>query len=83
MRPIAPSVIWAIDFDEGKGQILSPETIGCTAEHGNFRWLHLSLADQLTRSWIADQEMVPEDLRELLLGPEQHQRAQVEGEWVG
>ncbi len=45
MTTIAPSVIWAIDFDEGRGRTLAPDTIGCTAEHGTFRWLHLSLSD--------------------------------------
>jgi Mg2+ and Co2+ transporter CorA len=83
MSLIAPSVIWAIDFEEGKGLICPAETIGCTADRGSFRWLHLSLADQVTRGWIAQQDMLPEDLRELLLGPEQHQRAQVDGQWLG
>lgn len=83
MSLIAPSVIWAVDFEDGKGHVCPAGTIGCMAERGTFRWLHLSLADQVTRGWIAQQEILPEELRELLLGPEQHQRAQADGDWVG
>jgi zinc transporter len=83
MPAIAPSVIWAIDFDEGRAHFCAEGTIGCDPENGNFRWLHLSLADQVTRGWIRDAAALPEDMRELLLGPEQHQRAQVSDGWLG
>ena len=61
MSLIAPSVIWAIDFEDGRGHVCPAGTIGCMAERGTFRWLHLSLADQVTRGWIAQQEMLPEE----------------------
>ena len=83
MPTIAPSVIWGIDFDEGKPRFCAEGTIGCEPDSGSFRWLHLSLADQVTRRWIESAEQLPEDMRDLLLGPEQHQRAQVNGGWLG
>jgi len=83
MPTIAPSVIWAIDFEDGRPHFCAEGTIGCGPDRGNFRWLHLSLADQVTRSWIRDAADLPEDMRNLLLGPEQHQRAQVNGVWLG
>jgi len=83
MSLIAPTVIWAIDFEDGRGHICPPDRIGCAPERGNFRWLHLSLADQVVRGWIGGQERLPQGLRALLLDPEQHQRAEVDGDWLG
>jgi zinc transporter len=83
MPTIKPSVIWAIDFEEGHPHFCAEGSIGCEPDRGNFRWLHLSLADQVTRGWIRDAASLPEDMRDLLLGPEQHQRAQVSNGWVG
>ncbi len=77
MPTIKPSVIWAIDFEEGVPRFCAEGTIGCEPDSGNFRWLHLSLADQVTRGWIHDAASLPKDMRDLLLGPEQHHRAQV------
>jgi len=83
MPTIAPSVIWCIDFEEGRPHFCAEGTIGCVPEQGDFRWLHLSLADKLTRRWIEEASDLPEDMRRLLLGPEQHQRAQISDGWLG
>lgn len=80
---IGPSVIWTIDFDRGCPCICPPATLGCQAETGDFRWLHLDLVDQLTRSWIDKAEQIPGAMRALLLGSEQHQRFQVADGWLG
>jgi zinc transporter len=80
---IAPSVIWAMDFAQGQAAICPDGTIGCAAERGDFRWLHLSLADQPTRNWIRGATEMPEDLRALLLDTEEHQRALVVDGWIG
>jgi Mg2+ and Co2+ transporter CorA len=74
---IAPSVIWMIDFDQGKAAACPDGTIGCAAERGDFRWLHLSLADQPTRNWIRSESGLPDDIQALLLGTEEHQRSLV------
>ncbi|MGF7170711.1 hypothetical protein FHS91_002397 [Sphingobium xanthum] len=34
MSLIAPSVIWAIDFGDGRGHVCPAGTIGCLAERG-------------------------------------------------
>lgn len=52
------------------------------AASGAFRWLHLNLADITTRRWIESAPMLPEPVRELLLAPDTHQRALVDGECV-
>ena len=83
MPAIKPSVIWAIDFEDGRPHFCAEGTIGCEPDSGNFRWLHLSLADQVTRGWIRSALALPEDMRDLLLGPELHQRAQVSDGWLG
>lgn len=83
MPTIKPSVIWAIDFEEGRPHFCADGTIGCEPESGSFRWLHLSLADEVTRGWIDKAMDLPEDMRRLLLGPEQHQRSQVSDGWLG
>jgi zinc transporter len=83
MPAIAPSVIWAIDFEDGRPHFCAEGTIGCAPDSGNFRWLHLSLADEVTRRWIDSASSLPEDMRDLLLGPEQHQRSQVSDGWLG
>jgi len=80
---IEPSVIWTIDFDRGQASICPPDTIGCRAETGDFRWLHLDLVDQVTRSWIAGAEGIPDEMRALLLGTEHHQRFQVADGYLG
>ncbi len=74
---IAPSVIWMLDFEQGAAVACPDGTIGCTAERGDFRWLHLSLADQPTRNWIRSGAGLPDDVTELLLGTEEHQRSLV------
>lgn len=80
---ITPSVIWAIDFAGGLAHSCPDGTIGCTAERGEFRWLHLSLADQPTRNWIRTADSLPEELRALLLDNDGHQRALVTNGWIG
>lgn len=79
-----PAIIWALDFNDGKASP-SPEDepIACAPGRGDFRWLHLNLADEWTRRWIDASEELPEPLREMLLSREGHQRAVVEGGYVG
>jgi len=49
-----PAIIWALDFDEGRAVPCAEDgPIRCAPARGNFRWLHLNLADQWTREWIA------------------------------
>lgn len=77
---MGPGLIWGIDFtDEGTLPVQR-----CEAEPaGRFRWLHLNLADHGTRSFIERAEQLPASVRELLLSPDQHQRALVDGDTVG
>jgi Mg2+ and Co2+ transporter CorA len=49
---------------------------------GRLRWFHVNLADQSSCRWIADLSCLPEAVRDLLLSPEGHQRALVEGGFV-
>jgi Mg2+ and Co2+ transporter CorA len=70
---VAPTAIWAFDFIDGAA---IPVTDFRTPGAG-FRWLHFSLADQRSRSWIASADL-PTDARELLLSNDDHQRALIE-----
>ena len=56
----------------------------CEVDAGaGFRWLHLNLASQPSKDWIAAQAELPGAVRELLLSPDTHQRALVDGGVVG
>jgi len=77
---LAPGLIWGVDLDADGEHVVeqcdSPAT-------GAFRWLHMNLADHGTRTWIEQASIFPAAVRELLLAPDTHQRALVDGEAVG
>jgi len=82
---VGPGLIWGRAFGpEGAHDIDECDAPpgGAEAEPG-FRWLHLNLAQQGTRDWIEHAGELPPGLRELLLSPDMHQRAVVEGGCVG
>ncbi|ATE66471.1 magnesium transporter CorA [Rhizorhabdus dicambivorans] len=74
-----PGLIWAFDLGDHGARAI--ET--CDAETSGFRWLHLSLAHQGSASWISRLEALPEDVREMMVASDSHQRAIVEGGAVG
>lgn len=79
-----PSIIWALDFASGRAApCRNEDELSCAPGDGDFRWLHLNLADQWTRNWIQASDALPRPLREMLLSSERHQRALVEGGYVG
>ena len=77
---MGPGLIWGLDFTPEGSQ---PVQICDSVPAGNFRWLHLNLADHGTRRWIEDASMLPITVRELLLSPDTHQRALVDTGCVG
>ncbi len=78
-----PAVIWAYDFADGRALPIEGDSTGLKPERGDFRWLHLSLADQRTRDWISGAHSLPPALRDMLLDSEQHQRSLVADAFVG
>ena len=79
-----PAIIWALDFADGRVRDCArDDRIACAPGADHFRWLHLNLADQWTLRWIEASSELPPPLRELLLSTERHQRALVEGGYVG
>ncbi|MES2495919.1 MAG: transporter [Pseudomonadota bacterium] len=77
--PVAPGLIWGFDLDADGAQ----PTERCDEGGGGFRWLHLSLAHQGTASWINRLDSLPDDVKELLLASDNHQRALVDEGVVG
>lgn len=78
-----PSIVWALDFDNGRVRdCAGDDEIGCAPGSGEFRWLHLNLADQWTHRWIGRADALPPLVRDLLLSPERHQRTLVEDGYV-
>ena len=78
---MGPGLIWGLDFS-GDGQATpvgrcDQEPAGC------FRWLHLNLADQGAKQWIAAASGLSPLVRDLLLSPDQHQRALLDGDSIG
>lgn len=85
---VGPGLIWGLRFEpEGDAQEIHscdpPAGDTGEADGGGFRWLHLNLAHQGTRDWIDHAHELPAGVRELLLSPDTHQRAVVEGQVVG
>lgn len=83
-RPVdfnaGPGLIWGLDFAADGA---AHEVARCDSAHdGQFRWLHLSLADQGTRTWIENAPGLSPSTRELLLSSDSHQRALVDGDAV-
>ncbi len=75
-----PGLIWGLDLSGGDARPITD----CADDGGaDFRWLHLSLADQGTIGWISHAEALPAAVKELLLSPDTHQRALVDSGVVG
>jgi zinc transporter len=74
-----PGLIWAFDLGGGAAR----PTDACDSSATGFRWLHLSLAHQGTCNWIGRLETLPEDVRELLLAADSHQRVLIDEGVVG
>ncbi len=74
-----PGLVWAFDLGNGAARPIE----ACDAETSGFRWLHLSLAHQGSASWINRLEALPEDVREMMVASDTHQRALVDGDVVG
>ncbi|SES11508.1 transporter [Sphingobium sp. YR768] len=72
---LGPGLIWGLDFCEGQAQ---PVTDCEAPAVGQFRWLHLNLADHGTQRWIGDHAGLPSAVRDLLLAAETHQRALID-----
>lgn len=77
---MGPGLIWGLDFTAEGAQ---PVQHCDSALAGQFRWLHLNLADHGTRRWIETADMLPVAVRELLLSADTHQRALVDSGAVG
>ena len=77
---VGPGLVWGFDIEDA-GAIPIDECDG--QQGGALRWLHFSLANHGTRQWIEKQADLPEPVRDMLLSPETHQRALVEGGAIG
>lgn len=77
--PAEPGLIWGFDLGGGAAR----PTDRCDAGGEGFRWLHLSLAHQGTTGWLDRLEGLPEDIHDMLLSPDSHQLALVDGGVVG
>lgn len=77
---VGPGLIWGLEFAP---DAIRPVSQCDGAQAGRFRWLHLNLADHGTRQWIETAASLPEAVRELMLSPDTHQRALVDGDTVG
>jgi zinc transporter len=70
---VGPGVAWAFQFDEdGRGRLLSGDS-SIDLMHGRrFVWVHLILGTVRTREWIAAQEALPLEAREVFLSKDRH-----------
>ncbi|MCX7898946.1 MAG: magnesium transporter CorA [Methylocystis sp.] len=72
--------LWTITFDESGAGALAP--LGSAPEFapGRLVWAHINVADLRGRRWIEAREEIPEDARELLVGPATGQRLHALGD---
>jgi len=80
LADVGPGVAWAFEFDEnGRGRPRGADS-SLDLMHGRrFVWVHLMLANARTRDWLAGQDAIPPEAREVLLAPDRHPRV----EWRG
>ncbi len=78
----ATGIVWAYRFQQdGSAQLIPNDEVDLVlAEHGGgWVWVHLGLADNRCRSWIAHNAPVSDIAREVLAGPDQHLRLDILG----
>lgn len=79
---VPPGLIWAFDFIDGRVVPLEREQLSLPAPAGAFRWIHLDMAGQWTRAWLAGQPRVEGQIRELLLASDGNPHVRVSGDAV-
>ena len=78
LADVGPGVAWAFEFDEnGRGRLLGGSSSFDLMHGRRFLWMHLILANARTRDWLAAQEAVPPEAREVLLSQDRHPQARV------
>lgn len=80
---VIPALIWGIESGDGRTTLIGDEALSGAMPPARFRWLHMNLADERTRRWIADAAFLPELVRELMLSADDHQRAVVDRDVLG
>jgi zinc transporter len=81
LADVGPGVAWAFEFGEdGRGRLLSGNS-SIDLMHGwRFVWVHLILGNARTREWIAAQEALTPEAREVFLSKDRHPRLHWAGE---
>src|SRR5277367_6306601 len=78
---VGPGVAWAFEFDEnGRGRLLNGGSSIDLTRGRRFVWVHLILGDVRTREWIAAQDALPPEAREVFLSKDRHPRLHWGGE---
>ena len=81
LADVGPGVAWAFEFGEdGRGRLLTGDS-SIDLMHGQrFVWVHLILGNARTREWIAAQEALTPEAREVFLSKDRHPRLHWAGE---
>jgi zinc transporter len=85
MGDAAAGIVWAYRFHaDGGSDKVAPGEIGAAfGEHGaGWVWVHLALADNRCRTWIAQHAPISELARDVLAGPDKHLRLDVLGQEI-
>lgn len=78
-------IIWAYRFssDGTAERIANDQVDDALSDHrGGWIWVHLALADNRCRSWIASYAPLSEMAREVLAGPDKHLRLDIIGDEI-
>jgi len=72
---VGPGMVWAYEFDEhGRGRLLSNDSPIDLIHGRRFVWVHMMLANARTRDWIASQNAMLPEARDVLLSHDGHPR---------
>ncbi len=77
-----PGVIWGYDIIDGRARLLTPGALAVPPPAGAFRWIHLDLASQWTRAWLATLPMMAGEAGEMLLAGDGLPHVRVAGDGV-
>jgi Mg2+ and Co2+ transporter CorA len=82
---LRPGLVWGFDFVDGLSKpVFDTDLVSADVlPPAGFRWLHFNLADQRSVRWLNAAGAVPASMRELLLGPEEHQRFVIDKHHLG
>ncbi len=83
-HPLADAALGGIVFgfrfdDNGRGSAIAYSDLASIPPKGGFIWVHLNIADNRSRRWLEQLAYLPDEAKETILDPGDHDRIDVAG----